>query len=35
MPELLGTKSNRWLTAMTLTPELIKPSPIDLIKTLG
>ncbi|WP_438319193.1 aminotransferase class I/II-fold pyridoxal phosphate-dependent enzyme [Sporosarcina sp. FA9] len=34
MPELQGTFSNRWLTALTLDPKVIQITPFDLIKKL-
>lgn len=34
MPELEGTKSNRWLSVITINPEIIKVVPYDLIDTL-
>ncbi|MFD1929253.1 DegT/DnrJ/EryC1/StrS family aminotransferase [Sporosarcina siberiensis] len=34
MPELEGTYSNRWLTAMTLDPEMIKITPYELMDVL-
>ncbi|MGG0670226.1 aminotransferase class I/II-fold pyridoxal phosphate-dependent enzyme [Lederbergia citrisecunda] len=34
MPELEGTYSNRWLTALTLDPEVIKVTPYELIDLL-
>lgn len=34
MPELEGTYSNRWLTALTLDPKLIKVTPYELIDAL-
>lgn len=34
MPELEGTFSNRWLTALTLDPELVQVTPYELIDAL-
>ncbi|TDM05193.1 aminotransferase class I/II-fold pyridoxal phosphate-dependent enzyme [Macrococcus lamae] len=35
MPELEGTKSNRWLTAMTIDSELTHVTPVELIEKLA
>ncbi|ULG74950.1 DegT/DnrJ/EryC1/StrS family aminotransferase [Macrococcus brunensis] len=35
MPELEGTFSNRWLTAMTLDPEVVSVTTVDLIHHLA
>ncbi|WP_342513171.1 aminotransferase class I/II-fold pyridoxal phosphate-dependent enzyme [Sporosarcina sp. FSL K6-1522] len=34
MPELEGTYSNRWLTALTLDPNIVKVTPYELIDAL-
>lgn len=35
MPELIGTFSNRWLTALTLNPDTIAVTPSELIQSLA
>ena len=34
MPELKDSKSNRWLTTLTIDQDIIKVTPLELIKTL-
>lgn len=35
MPELEGTKSNRWLTTLTLDPDYIETTPYELLDSLA
>lgn len=35
MPELEGTKSNRWLTTLTINPDIIKLTPYEIMDKMN